>query len=133
MFLLDTNIVSYWMRGDERLIDRIKKHKPSDLALSTITLAEIYYGIEKSPAKKRERRTKIQRICSQLEVRVFDEPAAQQYGIIRTQLEKKGMIISERDVQIAAIALSNKLILVTHNTKEFNRINKLNVEDWAFL
>ena len=133
MFLLDTNIVSYWMRGDEKLIDRIKQQRPSDLSLSTITLAEIYYGIEKSPVKKRERRSKIQRICSQLEVRTFDEPAAQQYGTIRAQLGKKGMIISERDVQIASIALSNKLILVTHNTKEFNRINKLNVEDWASL
>ena len=59
MSLLDTNIISYWMRGDKRVIGRIKKHAPSDLSLSTITLAEILYGIEQSPIKKKERRLKI--------------------------------------------------------------------------
>jgi tRNA(fMet)-specific endonuclease VapC len=59
MYLLDTNIISYWMRGHKRVIGRIKKHAPSDLSLSTITLAEILYGIEKSPIKKKERRLKI--------------------------------------------------------------------------
>ena len=131
LYLLDTNIVSYWMRGDERLIERIRQHSPSDLSMSTITLAEIYYGIAKSPTKKRERRGKIQRICSQLEIHVFDELAAHHYGILRSQLEIQGMVISERDMQIASIALANKLCLVTHNVREFNRIEKLAVEDWA--
>jgi predicted nucleic acid-binding protein len=52
MYLLDTNIISYWMRGDPQLINKIKSYSPSDLSLSTITLAEIYYGIEKSPVRK---------------------------------------------------------------------------------
>ena len=55
MYLLDTNIVSYWMRGDEKPINKIKSHKPSNLFICTVTLAEIYYGIEKSPGKKKER------------------------------------------------------------------------------
>ena len=131
LYLLDTNIVSYWMRGDERLIDRIRQHSPSDLSLSTITLAEIYYGIEKSPTKKRERRRKIKLICSQLEIHVFDELSAHQYGIVRSRLEIQGLVISERNLQIASIALANRLCLVTHNVKEFNRIDKLAVEDWA--
>lgn len=66
MYLLDTNIISYWMRGNERIIDRIKKHAPVDLSLSTITLAEIFYGIENSPIKKKERRLKIKYISSTL-------------------------------------------------------------------
>lgn len=131
IYLLDTNIVSYWMRGDEKLINKIKRHKPSDLSICTVTLAEIYYGIEKSPVKKKERRNKIEHIHSQLEVYPFDELAARMYSIIRTQLEKDGIVISERDLQIAAIARANKLVVVTHNTKEFNRIVKLEVEDWA--
>jgi len=130
-YLLDTNIVSYWMRGDEKLINKIKSHKPSELSICTVTLAEIYYGIEKSPVKKKERRTKIERICSQLEIYPFDELAARKYSIIRSQLEKDGVVISERDLQIASIAMANKLIMVTHNIKEFNRIVKLVVEDWA--
>jgi tRNA(fMet)-specific endonuclease VapC len=131
MYLLDTNIISYWMRGDLKLIQKLKSCSPAELSISTITLAEIYYGIEKSPVKKKERRLKIDRIKSQLELYPFNEAAAVKYGSIRASLEKQGQPISERDFQIAAIAMANKLCVVTHNTKEFNRISKLKVEDWA--
>jgi len=131
MYLLDTNIISYWMRGDRSVIDRIRKHSPADLFLSTITLAEILYGIEKSSVKKSERRLKIDRITSVLGLCVFDAAAAFQYATIRAQLEKQGQMISERDTQIASIAMANKFIVVTHNTKEFERIGKLKIEAWA--
>lgn len=131
MRLLDTNIVSYWMRGDKTVISRLMAFCPCDLAISAITLAEILYGIEKSPVRKQERRQKIDSICSQLEIVVFDEQAAEKYGIIRAYLEKKGAPISERDLQIAGIALAGKYIVVTHNTKEFKRIGGLVIEDWA--
>ncbi|MGA6924508.1 MAG: type II toxin-antitoxin system VapC family toxin [Desulfosarcina sp.] len=131
MYLLDTNIVSYWMRGDLKLINFIKRYSPSDLSLSTITLAEIYYGIEKSPLKKKARHLKIEYIKSELEIFPFNEQAAVKYGAIRATLEKQGQPISERDTQIASIALANNLCLVTHNIKEFIRIPKLRVEDWA--
>jgi len=131
MYLLDTNIVSYWMRGHQPLMDRIKSHSPKDLSLSAITLAEIYYGIEKSPIKKKARRTKIEQIRSTVEVHPFDGSAAAKYGVIRTQLEKKGLVISERDLQIASIAIANGLCVITHNVKEFNRVEKLKLEDWA--
>jgi tRNA(fMet)-specific endonuclease VapC len=131
MYLLDTNIISYWMRGDPSLVNRIKTYSPSELSLSTITLAEILYGIEKSPVKKKDRRARIHRICSQLEIHPFDESAAEKYGLIRARLEREGLVISERDLQIASIAMANRLCLVTHNTKEFTRIKDLPVEDWA--
>lgn len=131
MYLLDTNIISYWMRGDKRIIDRIKKHAPVDLSLSTITLAEIFYGIEKSPIKKKERRLKIKNISSILSLYSFDEAAAGRYAVIRAQLEREGRGISERDTQIASIAMANKLTVITHNVREFCRVSKLNVEDWA--
>ena len=131
MYLLDTNIVSYWMRGDPHLINKIKSYSPSDLSLSTVTLAEIYYGIEKSPVKKKERRLKIEHIKSELDIFPFNEQAAVKYGVIRAALEKRGKPISERDTQIASIALANNLCLVTHNKKEFSRISKLQIEDWV--
>jgi len=131
MYLLDTNIISYWMRGDPQLIIKIKSYSPSDLSLSTITLAEVYYGIEKSPVKKKERRLKIEYIKSELDIFPFNEQAAQKYGALRAALEKLGKPISERDTQIASIALANRLCIVTHNTKEFGRIAKLKVEDWT--
>jgi tRNA(fMet)-specific endonuclease VapC len=130
MYLLDTNIISYWMRGDLQLINKIKSHSPSDLSISTITLADIYYGIEKSPIKKKERRLKIEYIKSELQIFPFNEPAALKYGVIRASLEKQGRPISERDTQIASIALANRLCMVTHNAKAFRRIPKLQVEDW---
>ena len=119
------------MRGDEKLVSKIKSRKPAELSICSVTLAEIYYGIEKSPVKKKERRDKIERISSQLEIHSFDELAARKYAIIRSQLEKNGLVISERDLQIASIAMANKLVVVTHNIKEFKRIVKLSVEDWA--
>jgi tRNA(fMet)-specific endonuclease VapC len=119
------------MRGDPLLIEKIKSYSPADLSLSTITLAEIYYGIEKSPYKKKERRLKIDRIKAELKIYPFNQEASIKYGIIRSALEKKGHPISERDIQIASIALANDLIVVTHNVKEFSRISNLMVEDWA--
>lgn len=133
MYLLDTNIISYWMRGGQRIIDKIKCCSPTELSFSTITLAEIYYGIEKSPAKKKERRKKIELIKSQFDIYPFNERAAVKYGVIRARLEKHGQPISERDLQIAAIAVASRLCVFTHNTKEFGRIAKLNVEDWALV
>lgn len=129
--MLDTNIVSYWMRGDSVVIGRIKECVPSDLSLSAITLAEILYGIEKSPVKKRQRRAKIEKISSLLRVYPFDEAAAKSYAVIRIQLERKGVVMSERDTQIAAIAVANKRTVITHNVNEFRLIEKLTIEDWA--
>ncbi len=118
IYLLDTNIISYWMRGDMAVIDQIKQHSPSSLSLSTISIAEILYGIEKSPHKKSERRLKIEQISSLLNIYSFDKAAAEEYGVIRAQLEKEERMISERDTQIASIAIANKLIVVTHHVKE---------------
>ena len=130
MIILDTNIVSYWMRGDEVILNKLKNQKPSDLSISTITLAEILYGIEKSPVKKKLRRDRIEAICSQLDIYPFDQDAARKYATIRSHLEKKGIPISERDLQIASIAVANQFRLITHNTKEFSRVPNLIVEDW---
>ena len=74
---------------------------------------------------------KIKKISSLLCLYSFDEAAAGSYAVIRAQLERKGMVISERDTQIASIAMANNLTVVTHNVREFGRIGKLKVEDWA--
>lgn len=130
IYLLDTNIVSYWMRGDSRVIKKISERSPSDLAISLITYAEICYGIEKSPRKKEERREKLNSIVSLIDIIPMDIQAAHHYAKIRVYLEKQGTVISERDLQIASIAQSRDMILVTHNVKEFNRAQDLKVEDW---
>ena len=105
------------------IIGRIQNYSPADLSLSAITLSEILYGIEKSPVKKKERQEKIRQISSVLDLYSFDEAAAGEYAMIRSQLE--------RDTQIASIAMANKLTVVTHNVKEFGWFRRLKVEDWA--
>ena len=74
---------------------------------------------------------KINRISSLLDLFYFDEAAASIYARIRARLEKEGTVISERDFQISSIAMANQLVLVTHNVKEFGRIEELRLEDWA--
>ncbi|MBW2004028.1 MAG: type II toxin-antitoxin system VapC family toxin [Deltaproteobacteria bacterium] len=74
---------------------------------------------------------KIKKISSLLGLYSFGEAAAGKYAVIRAQLEREGMVISERDTQIASIVMANKLTVVTHNVKEFVRISRLKVEDWA--
>ncbi len=131
MYLLDTNIISYWMRGDKGVISKIRERAPSDLSFSSITLAEILYGIEKSPHKQKERRLKIERISSVLTLYNFDEVSAEKYAFIRNNLEKQGIIISERDMLIASIAAARGLTMVTRNVKEFQRVEDLRIEDWV--
>lgn len=131
MYLLDTNILSYWMRGNEAIIAKLMSCSPADLCMSAITLAEIMYGIEKSSHRKQERKSKIEQIRGLIDIYAFDQAAASEYAIVRTQLEGEGLPISERDVQIASIALANDLIVITHNVKEFARVKGLVVEDWA--
>jgi tRNA(fMet)-specific endonuclease VapC len=119
------------MRGNKDLIRRIKRHPPPELAISSISLAEILYGIEKSPVKKQERTQRIQKIALLLDVYPFDEKTAPHYAVIRASLEKKGCVISERDMQIAAVAKASGAVLVTNNVDEFNRVAQLKIENWA--
>lgn len=74
---------------------------------------------------------KIKNISSILNLHSFDEAAAGKYAVIRAQLGREGRVISERDIQIASIAIANKLTVITHNVRELCRVDKLNVEDWA--
>ncbi len=118
------------MRGDRAVVARLAEHRPCDLSMAAITLGEILYGIRKSPHKKLERTKKLALIQSQIEILPFGAEAADHYAIIRNELERNGVPISERDIQIASIALAYGLCLVSHNTAEFARIRQLKLEDW---
>ena len=129
-YILDTNIVSYWMRGDPHILPRIQMKRPCDLTITLITYAEIRYGINKSKERRKERDKKLSAITSTVEVLPMDIGAADHYADIRVTLEQRGVPISERDLQIAATARSLGLRVVTHNTREFYRVPGLQVEDW---
>lgn len=85
----------------------------------------------RSPSRKSERRERIARILSQLQLHPFDEAAARRYAKVRAQLEESRQPISERDTQIAAVALSRRLTVVTNSAREFGRVAGLAVENWT--
>jgi tRNA(fMet)-specific endonuclease VapC len=98
--------------------------------LSAITLAELEYGVSKSRDRELNRFALVE-FAAPFEIVPFTDGDAEVFGIIRVQLEREGHIIGAYDMQIAAQALSRGLVLVTNNTKEFERVPKLKLENWT--
>ncbi len=126
-FLLDTNAVIAILNKNQAFISKLKQYRPSDFGLSAIVLFELYYGAEKSQ-RKSENLANIARLP--FEVLPFSADDARLAGKFRAKLAKSGKPIGAYDVQIAAQACSRNLTLITHNTKEFIRIDELKLEDW---
>lgn len=130
-YMLDTNIVIYVIKHrPESVFKRFLSLQPSDFCISSITLAEMEYGISKSSMPERNR-TAFDLFIAGIEILPFDEAAAQEFGPIRASLEKRGTPIGPNDMLIAAHAKSANLILVTNNMKEFTRVADLKVENWV--
>jgi tRNA(fMet)-specific endonuclease VapC len=130
-YLLDTNICIYLIKNRPyEVIEKFRQHAPKDVAVSSITVFELEYGVEKSqhPAKSKKALAKF---LLPLNIIGFDENAASEAGKIRAALEKKGTPIGPFDLLIAGIARTMKLILVTNNTREFSRVETLRIENWA--
>ena len=130
-YMLDTNICIFLIRKkSNRALKKLLQHEPEEICISAVTYAELVHGVEKSKAIERNRVLLIQ-LLSNIEIMNFDDKAAEEYGNIRTNLEEKGFPIGPLDTMIAGHARSLGYILVTNNTKEFDRIENLVVEDWA--
>ena len=130
-YLLDTNVcIEVIRRQNESVIDRIRSQSVGEIAIGTVTVAELEYGVAKS-AKQTRNKVALLQFLSPFEILPFDQDAAQRYGVIRQQLERKGERIGPMDLLIAAQSLSADLILVTNNVGEFNRVEGLRVEDWT--
>ncbi len=130
MYLLDTNVcIQFLNKSSQKLIERMIGTDPEVIFLCSIVKAELFYGAKKSknPLKALKTQKEFFRRFKSLP---FDDSAAEVYGEIRSSLEHKGQIIGPNDLIIASIAKANDLILVTHNGKEFNRVEGLTVEDW---
>ncbi len=98
--------------------------------IPAIVKAELLFGVEKSRRKK-ENKILCDTFCSAFQIADFDDAAAVQYAKICSHLEKNGVVIGPNDLLIAAIVISRKGILVTHNVREFSRVPGLHLEDWA--
>lgn len=130
-YMLDTNICIYAIKHKpEAVIQRFLRHDPEEMCISAVTYAELMHGVEKSRAVEKNR-IAISLFLSPITVLEFHAPAAEEYGKIRAELERKGTPIGLMHLLIAGHARSEGLILVTNNTREFERVEGLTVEDWA--
>lgn len=129
-YILDTNTCIRYLNGKSESIHvQIKRIRPESIAVCSVVKAELFYGAMKSKYPERnlqEQRFFLDRFISF----TFDDDAAKIYGEVRSKLEKAGTPIGPNDLMIAAIALAQNRILVTRNTREFNRIEGLFLEDW---
>jgi tRNA(fMet)-specific endonuclease VapC len=131
MYLLDTNICIYIIkRKPESVIKKFENLNSDEIKISTITVAELEYGVSKSK-KRDQNRIALRNFLSTFEIITFDIRDAEIFGIIRNDLENRGELIGPYDIQLAAQALARDLILVSNNTDEFNRIEKLKLENWV--
>lgn len=129
-YLLDTNVCIRYLTGRSFPIKtRIEAADSSSLCICSIVKGELEYGARKSITPDKTLSV-LKGFLSNFPEIPYDSAAAEHYGIIRAYLEKQGTPIGPYDMQIAAIALSRELTLVTHNTNEFKRIAHLRIEDW---
>jgi len=129
--MLDTNTCIYIIKQKPfKVFNTFSSLKTGDICISTITLAELAYGVEKSMLVEINK-IALAGFTAPLEILHFDEKAAFIYGKLRADLEKQGKIIGAYDLMIAAHAFSEKLTLVTNNTREFERIPGLKLENWV--
>ena len=128
MWHLDTNIVIAYLNGDRTVAAQIKAHLP-EVAISSLVLAELLYGARAS-ARSSENIKRLRQFLQIVGVADFDQASAEAYSRIRLTLRRKGRPTGEIDAFIAAVALANGAVLVTHNTRHFENIEELRLEDW---
>ena len=129
-YMLDTNICIHLMKHTRSVIDSFSVISDDYITISSITLAELEFGICNSQAYEKNR-VKLISFLQLIDVLPFDDTAAVDYGIIRANLQKKGAVIGPLDMLIAAHAKSRNLTVVTNNKSEFERVEGLSVIDWV--
>ncbi len=129
MYALDTNSVSFFLKGRGRVGQRLLAEPPANVALPAVVLYELEYGAGRSQAPA-PLRGQLDALLRALRVLPFAEAEARAAARIRLELEQAGKPIGPLDVLIAATALEQRAVLVTHNVKEFGRIKGLRLEDW---
>ena len=130
-YMLDTNICIYAIKQKpEKVFRKLKETDPADVCISAVTYAELSCGVEKSAAVERNRLA-LSLLLANIEILDFDSKAAEEYGRVRADLEKRGVPIGPLDMMIAGHARSLGYTVVTNNLKEFSRISGLKTENWA--
>ena len=130
IYLLDTNTCIKYLTGrSEPIRQRLEATRPQDIVVCSVVKAELFYGAMKSQnpgANFAKQRQFLKRFVSL----PFDDSAAEAYGRLRARLERLGQVIGPNDLLIAAIAVAHHVTLVTNNTREFQRVDNLPLDDW---
>ncbi len=128
MYCIDTDITIEYLRGNNKVVAKIERFKDK-ISLTPITLLELHFGACISN-KKEERLKQAEELTKQFNILNFDASSFTNFGLIKSDLMKKGILLDNFDLCIASLALANNKILVTNNVQHFKRISKLNVENW---
>ena len=129
--MLDTNICIYIIKNRPKSVkERFEEFKIGELCISSITVSELMYGAFKSEHTEKNLKA-LESFLLPFEIVEYDFAASKEYGKIRAYLEKKGKIIGNMDMQIAAHALALDVVLVSNNTKEFARVDLLKLDNWV--
>jgi len=129
-FLLDSDILIYFLKGKAETVSNVVKHAPEDLFTSRINYTELLYGAYNS-AKIESNLKVILPFLGQFEILEFDQAAAEIFAKEKARLKKLGTMMADMDLMIASIAIANNLTLITNNTKHFNRVKNLQIDNWA--
>jgi tRNA(fMet)-specific endonuclease VapC len=131
-YLLDTDTCIGWLRQNQpQIVARIQAQAQTDIVLCSVVVAELLFGVERSdPAHRANNGMRVDQLRQQFTSLPFDDDAAVQYGRIRADLARRGLLIGGNDLLIAAIAVTRGCTLVTHNTAELSRVAGLPSVDW---
>ena len=128
-YMMDTNTCIFLMKNFTNVVSQFKMKRNHGIVISSITASELYFGVHNSPTPK-ELAHHLANFFIGVPVLDYSADAGDSYGRLRAELRRSNRIISELDMLIAAHAVSRGLILVTNNTREFERVNGLKLEDW---
>ena len=128
-YILDSDTIIYFLQGEESVANKVGIMDISKIYTTTINQAELYYGAYNS-SHPRGNLTTLKSFFSAMQILEFESEAAKEYGELKAELKKKGQLIADMDICIAAIAKANKMVVVTNNTKDFSRIEGLTIENW---
>lgn len=130
MWILDTNACVALLNGSSAsLAGRLAHHRPSEIRLCAVVKAELLFGARKS-ARAADNLRLLEAFFSRFRSLPFDDACAEQYAVIRHDLQRAGTPIGPNDLMIAAIAMANDGVLVTHNVRDLSRVLGLKTEDW---
>ena len=126
--VLDTDTLSYYLRGSQAIKEQFLQHK-EELASTTVNYSELIYGLKKRDNKKYL--PTVELIFENIKIYDFDKKSAKIFGILKANMQKKGIVVADMDLLIASICIANNEKLISNNLGHFSKIDSLEVESWV--